>query len=505
MTVNPTTPDLSASTVARATTHADKSVFAAIDIGASSGRVVAGWWAGGQMRLDVVHRFPNGAAERDGHLRWDLTGLYEQVLVGLSLLAERYPGVVSIGIDTWAVDYGLLDADGRLLAEPIAYRDDRTEAVIEEVHARVDPAALYAISGCQFLPFNTLYQLAAEQRGPRWARARQALLLPDLLAFWLTGERRTEITNASTTGLLDARTRSWSADLFAALDLPLDLFPPLVEPGEVVGPVRPTVAEHTGLPTSTTVVAVGSHDTASAVVGVPAADRRFGYVSSGTWSLVGVELDEPVLTEASRAANFTNEGGVDGRVRYLRNVGGLWLLQESLRTWREAGEPADQDTLLAAAAQLPAGGPVVDVDAPEFIAPGDMPARIRAACAAAGRPEPETAAAVVRCILDSLAVAYARTVASAQELSGQEVGVVHIVGGGCQNALLCQLTADLCGRPVLAGPIEATALGNLAVQARAAGALPAKLDELRTALRAGLDLSDYQPATTAATVAAEVG
>jgi rhamnulokinase len=480
-------------------------VFGAIDIGASSGRVVAGWWADGEMHLDVVHRFPNGAAVADGHLRWDLTGLYEQVLVGLQKLAERYPNVVSLGIDTWAVDYGLLDADGRLLAEPIAYRDDRTEAVIDDVHARVDPAQLYAVNGLQFLPFNTLYQLTAEQRGPRWAKARQALLLPDLLAFWLTGERRTEITNASTTGLLDARTRSWSTELFAALDLPTGLFPPLVEPGEVVGPVRPTVAEHTGLPATTTVVAVGSHDTASAVVGVPAADRRFAYVSSGTWSLVGVELDQPVLTEASRAANFTNEGGVDGRVRYLRNVGGLWLLQESLRTWREAGEPADQDTLLTEAAALEAGGPVVDVDAPEFLPPGDMPVRIRAACAAAGKPEPESAAAVVRCILDSLAVAYAKTVASAQDLSGQVVDVVHIVGGGSRNALLCQLTADLSGRPVLAGPIEATALGNLAVQARAAGVLPAELDELRTALRGGLDLSHYEPAATAATVAAEVG
>jgi rhamnulokinase len=484
---------------------ADRSVFGAVDIGASSGRVVAGWWADGEMHLDVVHRFPNAAAVVDGSLRWDLTGLYEQVLLGLTALAKRYPGVVSVGIDTWAVDYGLLDADGRLLAEPIAYRDDRTEAVIDDVHARFDPAQLYAVSGLQFLPFNTLYQLTAEQRGPRWAKARQALLLPDLLAFWLTGERRTELTNASTTGLLDARTRSWSGELFAALDLPSDLFPPLVEPGEVVGPVRPTVAEHTGLPATSTVVAVGSHDTASAVVGVPAAVRRVAYVSSGTWSLVGVELDQPVLTEASRAANFTNEGGVDGRVRYLRNVGGLWLLQESLRTWREAGEPADQDTLLAAAAELSAGGPVVDVDAPEFLPPGDMPARIRAACAAAGRAVPESAAAVVRCILDSLAVAYAKTVASAVELSGQPVDVVHIVGGGCQNALLCQLTADLSDRPVLAGPIEATALGNLAVQARASGVLPAELDHLRVALRGGLDLATYEPATTAATVAAEVG
>jgi rhamnulokinase len=476
--------------------------FGAIDIGASSGRVVAGWWADGELHLDVVHRFGNGAAMADGHLRWDLTGLYEQVLVGLRTLAGRYPDVVSVGIDTWAVDYGLLDAEGRLLAEPVAYRDDRTEAVIVDVHARVDPAALYAVSGLQFLPFNTLYQLTAEQRGPRWAEAHQALLLPDLLALWLTGERRTEITNASTTGLLDARTRSWSTELFAALDLPADLFPPLVEPGEVIGTLLPGVAERTGLPERTTVVAVGSHDTASAVVGVPAADRAFAYVSSGTWSLVGVELDQPVLTEASRTANFTNEGGVDGRVRYLRNVGGLWLLQESLRTWREAGEPADQEALLAAAAELPAGGPVVDVDAPDFLPPGDMPARIRAACAAAGQPEPESAAAVVRCILDSLAVAYAETVAAAEALSGHSVDVVHIVGGGCQNELLCQLTADLSGRPVLAGPVEATALGNVAVQARAAGVLPAGLDELRVALRGGQDLARYRPA---ATVAAEVG
>jgi rhamnulokinase len=480
-------------------------VFGAIDIGASSGRVVAGWWADGAMQMEVVHRFPNGAAVADGHLRWNLTGLYEQVLVGLKVLAERFPGVVSLGIDTWAVDYGLLDAQGWLLAEPIAYRDNRTDAVIEEVHGRVDRAGLYAVNGLQFLPFNTLYQLAAEQRGPRWAKARQALLLPDLLAFWLTNERRTEITNASTTGLLDARTRSWSGELLEALDIPADLFPPLVDPGETIGAIRPTIAEQTGLPRSTTVVAVGSHDTASAVVGVPAADRRIAYVSSGTWSLVGVELDQPVLSEASRAANFTNEGGVDGRVRYLRNVGGLWLLQESLRTWREAGEPADQDALLAEAAALPTGGPVVDVDAAEFLTPGDMPARIRAACTAACQPEPESAAAVVRCILDSLAVAYARTVAAAQELSGQTVDVVHIVGGGCQNELLCQLTADLSSRPVLAGPVEATALGNLAVQARAAGVLPADLDELRTALREGLDLARYQPAATAATVAAEVG
>ena len=498
----PPNSDLSALVVAPATTKADKSemVWGAVDIGASSGRVVAGWWTDSGVQTEVVHRFPNGAAESDGHLRWDLTALYEQVLVGLTALAARYPDVVSLGIDTWAVDYGLLDADGRLLAEPVAYRDDRTAAVLDDVHARVDPAHLYAINGLQFLPFNTLYQLAAEQRGPLWARTRQALLLPDLLAYWLTGERRTEITNASTTGLLDATTRTWSAELFAALDLPADLFPPLVEPGEAIGRLRPEVVERTGLPAATTVVAVGSHDTASAVVGVPAADRRFAYVSSGTWSLVGVELDRPVLTEASRAANFTNEGGVDGRVRYLRNVGGLWLLSESLRTWGETVPETDE--LLESAAALPPAGPVIDVDDPDFLPPGDMPARIRAACRATGQPEPETRAAVVRCILDSLAHAYAATVAQAETLSGQPVEVIHLVGGGSRNDLLALLTADLSGRRVLAGPVEATALGNLAVQARAAEVLPASLDDLRAALRVGLDLVRYAPA---ATVAAEVG
>ena len=468
-------------------------VFAAIDIGASSGRVVAGQGGADGLELEVVHRFPNGAEPLDGHLRWNLSRLYQEVLVGLRKLAARHPQVASVGIDTWAVDYGLLDSKGRLLGEPIAYRDGRTEEVIADVHRRVTPDRLYQINGLQFLPFNTIYQLAAESRGRRWADARHAVLLPDLIGYWLTGTLRTEVTNASTTGLLDARTREFSAELLAAFDLPAHLFPPLIQPGQVLGTLTSDVIARTGLTAGTRVVAVGSHDTASAVVGVPAADRRFAYVSSGTWSLVGLELDEPVLTEASRAANFTNEGGVDGRVRYLRNVGGLWLLQESLRTWREAGELADQGRLLAEAATVPPGGPVIDVDAPEFIPPGDMPARIRAACAATGQRPPADAAAVVRCILDSLATGYARTAASAEQLSGRSARVLHIVGGGCQNELLCQLTADLAGRPVLAGPVEATALGNLAVQARAAGLLPASLDELRVTLRRGLGLQSYVP------------
>ncbi|HYI56259.1 MAG TPA: rhamnulokinase family protein [Microlunatus sp.] len=467
--------------------------FAAIDIGASSGRVVAGLVSENAITIEVVHRFANGMHAHDGHLRWNLSGLHAEVLVGLSVLADRYDDVVSIGIDTWAVDYGLLDADGRLLAEPIAYRDDRTDAVINEVDASISRERQYAISGLQFLPFNTIYQLAAEQRSDQWTRAVHALLLPDLLGYWLTGELRTEITNASTTGLLDARRRSWSAEAFTALGIPADLLPPLIEPGETVGVISTEVADRTGLPRTTSVVAVGSHDTASAVVAVPAADRDIAYVSSGTWSLVGLELDEPVITDASRAANFTNEGGVDGRVRFLRNVGGLWLLQECLRDWSGAGLESDLGVLLQSASRLPTGGPVVDVDDEAFIAPDGMPARIRAACRAAGQPVPDGQAAVVRCVLDSLAVAYARTVEQAEQLTGRRAQTIHIVGGGSQNALLCQLTADCAARPVLAGPTEATALGNVVVQARTAGALAGTLEDLRAILRTGLELRRYEP------------
>jgi len=475
-------------------TEPGSTIVAAVDIGASSGRVVAGIVHDGTITIEVVHRFANGMRTVDGHLRWDLSGLYAEVLSGLTELASRYPGVVSIGIDTWAVDYGLLGAEGQLLAEPIAYRDDRTDAVIATVDQAISREHQYAVSGLQFLPFNTIYQLAAERQSGQWDRVAHAVLLPDLLAYWLTGELRTEITNASTTGLLDARRRAWSAEAFEALDLPADLFPPLIEPGETLGMIAGGVADRTGLPTSTTVVAVGSHDTASAVVAVPAAGRDIAYVSSGTWSLVGLELDEPVITDDSRTANFTNEGGVDGRVRFLRNVGGLWLLQECLRDWDDQGIESDLGVLLRSAAQLPSGGPVIDVDDESFIAPDEMPSRIRAACRAAGQPVPDDQASIVRCVLDSLAIAYARTVEQAEQLTGRRAQTIHIVGGGSQNALLCQLTADRAARPVLAGPTEATALGNVVVQARTAGVLDGTLEDLRAILRAGLELRRYEPA-----------
>ena len=475
-------------------TRSPRSVHAAIDIGASSGRVVAGVVEDGRVVLQTVHRFGNGAVRSGGRLRWDLSGLFAEVLRGLTLLAREHDDVVSIGVDTWAVDYGLLDDDGRLLAEPTSYRDDRTTpAVLAAVHERVGPAELYAIDGLQSLPFTTVYQLAAERQDPLWPRVRHAVLLPDLIGCWLTGVLRTEVTNASTTGLLDARTRTFSADLVDRLGLPPDLFPPLVQPGEPLGTLLPEVARTTGLSPGTRVVAVGSHDTASAVVGVPATQEHWAYVSSGTWSLVGLELDAPVITEQSRAANFTNEGGVDGRTRFLRNLGGLWLLSESLRDWAERDEPADLATLLGEAAQLPPGGPTVDVDDEVFIAPDDMPGRIRDACVTAGREAPGTRAGVVRCVLDSLAAAYARTLEQAEQLTGRAVEVVHVVGGGAQNTLLCQLAADAVGRPVLAGPVEATALGNVMVQARTAGSLTGTLEELRSGMAARLDLRRFEP------------
>ena len=449
-------------------------MFAAVDIGASGGRVMRGGVDGERVELEPVHRFANGIVELEGRQRWDLTRLHREVSAGL----EQIPDAESIGIDTWGVDYGLLDAGGKLLAEPVAYRDPRTDAVIADVHALVPPAELYELNGLQFLPFNTLYQLAAEMRAPPWKRAAHAVLLPDLFAYWLTGELRSEQTNASTTGLLDVRTRDWSGALLERLGIPPALFPPIQAPGQLRGTTPRGIA----------VTSVGSHDTASAVVGVPATSERFAYVACGTWSLVGVELEAPVLGEAARAANFTNECGVDGRTRFLRNVGGLWLLQECLRAWRRS----DLDALLATAAALPPGGPQVDVDDAAFIPSGRMPERI---AAAAGRPS-LSPAETVRCVLDSLAAAWARTVRRAAALSGRDVDVLHVVGGGSQNALLCQLTADAVGVPVLAGPVEATALGNVLVQARARGALPGSLEALRAWLAASTAPRRYEPSRT---------
>lgn len=469
-------------------------VVAAVDIGASSGRVILGRVGPRRLEIEEVHRFPNEPIRLPTGLHWDVVGLFRETLAGLRAARAALHGdefIASIGIDSWAVDYGFLDARGDLIGTPYCYRDGRTSLGVERVHATIDPAALYAVNGLQFLPFNTVYQLAAERDTPRWDSAVTMLLIPDLLAYWLTGEVGAEWTNASTTGLIDATTGLWSADLLDRLGIPASLLPPLRQPGQRIGTLLRSVVEATGLPSSTPVVAVGSHDTASAVAAVPAASDTFSYISSGTWSLVGVELPHPVLSEASRTANFTNEGGIDATTRYLHNVMGLWLLSESMRTWEHAGSPTDLARLLVAAGDVPDGGPVIDPDAPEFLPPGDMPTRILDACRAAGIAVPEDRPSLVRCIFDSLAAAYARTLADIRRLSGRDIDVLHVVGGGSNNALLCRLTARSTGLPVIAGPVEATALGNILIQARAVGAIDGGLPTLRTLVRDTQNLTTY--------------
>jgi rhamnulokinase len=467
--------------------------LAAVDLGASSGRVMAARVGPERLDLHEVHRFPNRPVRTAGTLHWDVLALHAGILDGLRAAGRDLGRLDGVGIDSWAVDHGLLDADGALLGNPVHYRDARHETAVPAVHAVVPPEELYRVNGLQHLPFNTVFQLAAARGTAQSAAARTALLVPDLLAYWLAGAVGAEVTNASTTGLLDATTREWSWELVDRLGLDRGLFPPLRQPGERLGELRDDVLAETGLTGPVPVVAVGSHDTASAVAGVPAATEKFAYVSCGTWSLVGVELEKPVLTEASRAAGFTNELGVDGTVRYLRNVMGLWLLQESQRTWAAAGLTADLPDLLAAAARVPAFTTLVDPDDARFLPPGDMPARIAAACAESGQTPPQSQAETVRCILDSLALAYRRSVRRAADLSGRDVEVVHLVGGGARNTLLCQLTADACGLPVLAGPVEAAALGNVLVQARGLGVLSGGLPELRALLRNTQDAHLYLP------------
>ncbi|WP_037671470.1 FGGY-family carbohydrate kinase [Streptomyces griseus] len=458
--------------------------YAAVDLGASSGRVMVGRVTPDSLDLVEAHRFPNRPVRVPEGLRWDILSLYRGVLDGLRAAGQ----VDSVGIDSWAVDYGLLDADGALLGNPVHYRDARTEGVAEKVWASVPAAELYAATGIQYAPFNTLYQLTAAAGSAQLAQARRLLLVPDLLSYWLTGEQGTELTNASTTQLVDPRTRAWSYDLAARLGIDLSLFAPLRQPGDPAGALRAEVLEETGLTGPVSVTTVGSHDTASAVAAVPATGERFAYICTGTWSLAGLELDAPVLTEESRAANFTNELGLDGTVRYLRNIMGLWLLQECVRAW---GDP-DLGVLLREAAAVPALRSVVDAGDPGFLAPGRMPERIAEACRTSGQPVPESRAEVTRCILDSLALAHRRAIEEAQRLAGHPVDVVHIVGGGTRNALLCQLTADACGLPVVVGPTEAAALGNVLVQARAQG-LVGDLADMRRLLARTQPLTRFEP------------
>jgi rhamnulokinase len=465
-------------------------VVAAVDLGATSGRVMLGYVGDGMLRLEQVARFPNGPVPGPDGLHWDFSALYRHIVDGLTEALRREPGIASIGIDSWAVDYGLVH-DGELLGEPFHYRDERTARGVGSVHGDAPFAELYRRNGLQFLPFNTLYQYAVEAR---LADADVALLIPDLVAFLLTGARFAERTNASTTGLVDVRTGDWDLELAARLGIPASVLPPLVDPGATLGTLHGGARERIGAPLQ--VIAVGSHDTASAVVAVPLSTPDAAYISCGTWGLVGVELDEPVVSDAAREANFTNEGGVDGRVRFLHNVTGLWLLSEAVRTWEaEDGATIDLPALLDAAAAVTGDIPLFDADDPRLSAPGDMPARIAAVLDEAGATVPVTREAFARTIVESIAQAFADAVATAGRLTGRDIDVVHIVGGGALNRLLCQATADRSGLPVLAGPVEATALGNVLVQARAHGWFgpDATLEDLRRVVAASVSPERYEP------------
>ncbi|WP_106815174.1 rhamnulokinase [Microbacterium timonense] len=465
-------------------------VVAAVDLGATSGRVMLGYVADGMLRLEQVARFPNGPVPRPDGLHWDFTTLSRHIVDGLAEAFRREPAIASIGIDSWAVDYGLVHGE-ELLGEPFHYRDERTARGVECVHAVAGFDELYRRNGLQFLPFNTLYQYAVE---PALADAEVSLLIPDLVAFLLTGAHVAERTNASTTGLLDVRTGEWDRELATRLGLPASVLPRLVDPGTRIGTLHGEARERIGRPLE--VIAVGSHDTASAVVAVPLSTADAAYISCGTWGLVGVELDEPVLTDAAREANFTNEGGVDGRIRFLHNVTGLWLLSETVRTWEEEdGADIDLPGLLDAAAQVTGDIPLFDANDPRLSAPGDMPARIGAVLAEAGAAVPATREAFARSIVESIAQAFADAVATAGRLTGRDVDVIHMVGGGALNRLLCQATADRSALPVLAGPVEATALGNVLVQARAHGwfGADASLEDLRRAVAASVSPARYDP------------
>ena len=475
--------------------HTSPTAFAAADLGASSGRVILGVLTDGRIELSQTARFvtPSVSVTRDGvdELHWDFDTLIASVAQGFEVAQNSGIEISSVAIDTWGVDYGRVRADGTLLEDPYNYRDSRTDGIPEKLFADIPAARIYSRCGLQVMPFNTVFQLVAGAGQPGWDLTEQVLLLPDLIGHWFTGVGVAEVTIASTTGLLDVATRRWSAETIADVSrlygLPLErVLPALVEPGTVGAPAL-------RLDKPVPVISVGGHDTASAVVTVPTTTDRFAYISSGTWSLVGLELDAPVLTEESRQLNFTNELGLDGTVRYLKNVMGLWVFSESIRTWEKTTPAVPLTDRCTAAGKLPPLACVVDMNDERLLPPGDMPGRLAAMATETGQAVPRTQDEYARCIIDSLALTYRVAIRDACHMAGRDIEVIHIVGGGSQNELLCQLTAEATGLPVVAGPVEGTAMGNLLVQARAMGALSGGLAELRQVARASSELKRYTP------------
>ena len=469
--------------------------FVAVDLGASSGRVLLGEWDGSSFGLKELHRFDNGPVNVLGNLYWDVLRLWAEVKTGLRICANATDAPLSgVSVDTWGVDYALLGASGELLGLPRHYRDARTKGMMARAFERVPKRELYARTGIQFMPINTTFQLlsSVEAGDPLLAHARTLLMMPDLFHYWLTGLRSVEYTDASTSGLVDARERRWATDVIERLGIPTHIFPEIVSPGTVLGEMLPLVTEEVGLTAPVPVIATGGHDTANAVAAVPDLDEKSAFLSSGTWSLLGVEVREPVLSEATMRLNVTNEGGVGGAVRLLKNVAGLWLLQECRRGWALEGRAYSWDELLGLAETAAPLRSLIDPDAADFLNPADMQGAVCAFCRRTGQRAPEGVGETVRCILESLALRYRWVVEALSRLTGRELTTIRVVGGGAQNALLNQFTADASGRAVVAGPVEATALGNVMMQAIATGGLP-DVATGRKAVAASVERTRYEP------------
>ena len=473
--------------------------FVAVDLGAESGRVILGTLNGEQIQLEEVHRFSNGGVRLGENLHWDVLHLWQEIKVGLSLADKQSGGELrSIGLDTWGVDFGLLDVNDNLIGNPYHYRDSRTDGMMDAVLKQIPHEEVYAQTGIQFMQINSLYQLYSmiQAGDPALSIARTFLNMPDLFNFFLTGEKASEFSIATTTQCYNPLKQTWAFDLLTALGIPTNIFREIISSGTVLGELRSSLAGELGLG-GIPVVASAGHDTACAVAAVPASSPEYIYLSSGTWSLMGVELDDPMIDTTILEANLTNEGGVGGKIRFLKNIVGLWLLQECRRIWSQNGLDYDYNQLTRMAIDAPAFGPLVDPSDQRFLAPDDMVAAIQSYCRDTGQAIPMERGTIVRCIIESLALEYRRVAEQISQLTGSQYSVIHIIGGGSQNQMLNQLAANATGRKVVAGPVEATAVGNILVQAMAVGEI-ATLGEGRSIVRKSFPLVTYQPEDAAA-------
>jgi rhamnulokinase len=473
---------------------ATKESYIAVDLGAESGRVMLGRVADGKLALEQVHRFANGPIQEQDSLRWDFDRLMADIKTGIGLAARKADSPVKgIGVDTWGVDFGLLDSDGRLLEKPYHYRDSRTNGMMDKAFAKMPKREVYENTGIQFMQLNSLYQLLAMRltNPDTLAKADKLLFMADLFSYFLCGRPFGEYTLASTSQMMDMKTGRWSKAIFKELSLPLEIMPHVTRPGTVVGELTPEVAKEIGcgrIP----LIAIGSHDTASAVLGVPGQGDRWAYLSSGTWSLMGVEIPQAIVNDKTFAYEFTNEGGVENTIRLLKNIMGLWLVQECKRQWQREGQDLSYGELAKMAANAKPFFGYVNCDNSDFLAPGDMPARINKCLSETGQKPTQDKGQMVRLVLESLALKYRSVLSAIEDVTDKSIETLHIVGGGIQNELLCQFTADATGRKVVTGPIEATASGNILMQAKAAGQLKS-IDEARQVVRNSFEMKEYQP------------